>query len=75
MTLRPTVHEQEDGTILGMCITGTGTEDSLRSWITFLQRTNPKLAQSPVVFSLITEEEGLREYEDQHQKYHDEQAT
>ena len=74
VALTPTIHEQEDGTILGMCITGTSTEDSLRSWITFLQKTNPKLAQAPVVFSLISEEEGLQQYEDQHQKYHDKQG-
>ena len=72
--VQPSVHEQKDGTILGMCITGTSTEESLRSWITFLQKTNPKLAQTPVVFSLISEEEGLQAYEDTQQKHYDKEA-
>ena len=55
----PTVHEQDDGTILAMCITGTGSKNSLASWIKWLQETNPKLAQIPVVFKLKTPETGL----------------
>ena len=50
----PTVHEQDDGTILAMCITGTGSKDSLKSWIRFLQISNPKLGEIPVVFKLVT---------------------
>ena len=48
----PSVHEQEDGTILAMCITGTLTKESLTSWIRFLERSNEKLSQIPVVFRL-----------------------
>jgi len=48
----PSVHEQEDGTVLAMCITGTSSKESLTSWIRFLERTNEKLAQIPVVFRL-----------------------
>jgi len=47
---RPTDHEQSDGTVLAMCITGTSSKESLVSWISLLQRTNPHLAQLPVVF-------------------------
>ena len=48
----PSVHEQEDGTILAMCITGTSTKESLTSWIKFLEQSNEKLSQIPVVFRL-----------------------
>jgi len=48
----PSVHEQEDGTILAMCITGTSSKESLTSWIRFLERSNEKLSQIPVVFRL-----------------------
>ena len=48
----PTVHEQEDGTILGCCATGSSSRDSLLSWIRFLEKTNPKLADFPVLFTL-----------------------
>jgi len=52
LEIPPSVHEQEDGTILAMCITGTSTKESLTSWIRFLERTNEKLTQIPVVFRL-----------------------
>ena len=48
----PSVHEQDDGTILAMCITGTSTKESLTSWIRFLEHSNEKLSQIPVVFRL-----------------------
>jgi len=48
----PSVHEQEDGTILAMCITGTSTKESLTSWIKFLEQNNAKLSHIPVVFRL-----------------------
>jgi len=50
----PSVHEQEDGTVLAMCITGTSTKESLTSWIKFLEHSNEKLSQIPVVFRLRT---------------------
>lgn len=46
------IHEQDDLTILGMCITGTGSKDSLVTWIRYLQQKNHKLEQIPIVFSL-----------------------
>jgi len=49
----PSVHEQEDGTVLAMCITGTSSKESLTSWIRLLERAgNDRLAQIPVVFRL-----------------------
>nr|XP_045608013.1 evolutionarily conserved signaling intermediate in Toll pathway, mitochondrial-like [Procambarus clarkii]XP_045608015.1 evolutionarily conserved signaling intermediate in Toll pathway, mitochondrial-like [Procambarus clarkii]XP_045608016.1 evolutionarily conserved signaling intermediate in Toll pathway, mitochondrial-like [Procambarus clarkii]XP_045608017.1 evolutionarily conserved signaling intermediate in Toll pathway, mitochondrial-like [Procambarus clarkii]XP_045608018.1 evolutionarily c len=51
MTKPPSVHEQEDGTILAICATGTSGRDSLLSWIRLLQSTNPKLASIPVLFT------------------------
>lgn len=56
----PSIHEQEDGTVLSMCITGTSSKDSLVTWIRYLQRTNPKLEQIPVIFRLRTPESGLQ---------------
>jgi len=48
----PSIHEQEEGTILAMCITGTSTKESLASWIRFLEHSNEKLSQIPVLFRL-----------------------
>ena len=45
------MHEQEDGTILAVGITGTSSKDSLLSWIRFLQVKNPHLANLPVLFA------------------------
>ncbi|KAL3877888.1 hypothetical protein ACJMK2_035532 [Sinanodonta woodiana] len=53
---KPSVHEQEDGTVLGMCITGTGSKDSLVAWIRYLQLHNPKLEKIPIVFTLRSPE-------------------
>ncbi|XP_014673796.1 PREDICTED: evolutionarily conserved signaling intermediate in Toll pathway, mitochondrial-like isoform X2 [Priapulus caudatus] len=47
-----TVHEQEDGCVLALCVTGTNSRDSLASWLKLLQRDNPALAAIPVVFRL-----------------------
>ncbi|XP_021000895.2 evolutionarily conserved signaling intermediate in Toll pathway, mitochondrial [Parasteatoda tepidariorum] len=46
------VHEQEDGIIMAMCCTGTSSKDSLLSWIRFLQKSNPKLDNIPVLFKI-----------------------
>ncbi|KAK7110641.1 evolutionarily conserved signaling intermediate in Toll pathway, mitochondrial-like [Littorina saxatilis] len=48
------VHEQDDGTVLAMTITGTDTKDSLVTWIRCLQKANPVLEQIPVVFRIRT---------------------
>ncbi|XP_044263668.1 evolutionarily conserved signaling intermediate in Toll pathway, mitochondrial [Tribolium madens] len=53
LTVVPSVHEQEDGTILGLCATGTSTKDSLVSWIRNLEKDgNPVLGEVPIVFTL-----------------------
>ena len=49
---RPSCHEQEDGVVLAMCITGSSSKDSLASWIKFLEDSNPSLATTPVLFLL-----------------------
>lgn len=55
MTVTPSsVHEQEDGTILAMCCTGTSSKDSLLSWIRFLRKSNPKLDNIPILFKIRT---------------------
>lgn len=48
------VHEQDDGTVLAMVITGNATKESLVSWVRCLQTTNPALEKIPVVFKLRT---------------------
>jgi len=51
LTVVPSVHEQEDGVILAVCVTGTSSRDSLLSWIRLLGKNNPKLeAGLPVIF-------------------------
>lgn len=59
LVIPPSVHEQEDGTVLAMCITGTSSKDSLASWVKFLERKNPKIAEVPVIFLLRTPEAEL----------------
>ncbi|CAG9093741.1 unnamed protein product [Plutella xylostella] len=49
-----TTHEQDDGTILSVCATGTSSRDSLLSWIRLLERNgNAVLEKIPVIFTLI----------------------
>ena len=43
------MHEQPDGTILACAATGTSSKESAASWIDFLQRLNPRLAEISVV--------------------------
>ena len=50
----PSVHEQEDGTILAVCATGSSSRDSLLSWIRSLEQTNPNLANMAVLFTLTS---------------------
>ncbi|KAK6169132.1 hypothetical protein SNE40_020242 [Patella caerulea] len=54
------IHEQPDGTVLGMCITGTSSKNSIVTWIRYLQQTNPKLEKIPIVFQMRTPESGLQ---------------
>ncbi|KAF0298110.1 Evolutionarily conserved signaling intermediate in Toll pathway, mitochondrial [Amphibalanus amphitrite] len=55
----PSVHIQEDGTIMAVCATGTSSRDSLLSWIRLLERQCPRLAELPVVFTLRSPETGV----------------
>jgi len=50
----PCVHEQEDGTILAVCATGSSSRDSLLSWIRVLESSNPNLANMAVLFTLTS---------------------
>lgn len=51
LTVKRTVHEQREGTIYAICVTGTSTKDSLLSWIRLLEKSgNPSLAEIPVLF-------------------------
>ena len=50
----PSVHEQEDGTILAVAATGTSSRDSLLSWIRVLEQTNPNIANMAVLFTLTS---------------------
>nr|CAB3515614.1 unnamed protein product [Spodoptera littoralis] len=51
--VRQTVHEQDDGTIVSVCATGTSSRDSLLSWIRLLEKHgNPQLSNIPVIFTL-----------------------
>jgi len=50
----PSVHEQEDGTILAVCATGSSSRDSLLSWIRRLEVSNPRLEDMVVLFTLTS---------------------
>ncbi|XP_067673383.1 evolutionarily conserved signaling intermediate in Toll pathway, mitochondrial-like [Haliotis asinina] len=54
------MHQQEDGTVMAMCITGSASKDSLVTWVRYLQRTNPMLEHIPVVFKLRTPDTDLQ---------------
>ncbi|XP_046557416.1 evolutionarily conserved signaling intermediate in Toll pathway, mitochondrial-like [Haliotis rubra] len=54
------MHQQEDGTIMAMCITGSASKDSLVTWVRYLQRRNPMLEHIPVVFKLRTPDAELQ---------------
>ncbi|KAF6023060.1 ECSIT [Bugula neritina] len=60
LIVKPSVHEQPEGTILAMCITETSNKDSLVDWINFLQVENSCLSKVPILFSLKTPESGLQ---------------
>jgi signaling intermediate in Toll pathway protein len=46
------VHEQEDGTVMAICVTETSSPASLSAWLYFLQQTNPALEKLNIVFAL-----------------------
>ncbi|KAF5281229.1 hypothetical protein FQR65_LT14822 [Abscondita terminalis] len=56
----PSVHEQDDGVILAVCVTGTSGRDSLLSWVRHLEKDgNPELSSIPVVFTLKSPEKEI----------------
>jgi len=63
----PSVHEQDDGTVLAMCITGTSTKESVTSWIRLLEQSNEKLSQIPVVFRLRSPQAELDVLSEKHE--------
>lgn len=58
---QPSVHEQDDGTILAICATGTSSRDSLLSWIRHLEKSNPALSKAYVVFTLKSPQDDSEE--------------
>lgn len=54
LMLRPTIHEQQEGTVLGLVITGSGSKESLAYWLLFLQQDNPRLGRVPVIFRVAS---------------------
>lgn len=60
VALRKSVHEQEDGIIYAVCVTGTSTKDSLLSWIRLLQKDgNENLGNLAILFKFksVTDKE------------------
>lgn len=54
------VHEQDDGIIYAVCVTGTSSKDSLLSWVRLLQKNgNPILGEVPVLFRFKTGDRSL----------------
>ena len=52
----PSKHEQNDGTILAMCVPGAGAHrPALLAWIKWMEKDNPRLAQVPVLFQIESE--------------------
>ncbi|XP_055851896.1 evolutionarily conserved signaling intermediate in Toll pathway, mitochondrial [Episyrphus balteatus] len=52
---KPSVHQQNDGTIFAICATGTSTKDSLLSWVRLLEANgNPVLGEIPILFKFRT---------------------
>lgn len=68
VAVRQSDHEQEDGTILAMCVTGTSSKESLIAWIRYLKESNPNLDKTPIVFTLRTPEEAIAVLKEKDQK-------
>lgn len=68
--VQPSVHEQEDGVILGLCATGTSSRDSLLSWIRLLEKAgNPALSSIPVVFRLKAPETQVATVQEENEEH------
>nr|XP_026488292.1 evolutionarily conserved signaling intermediate in Toll pathway, mitochondrial [Vanessa tameamea] len=67
--VKNTIHEQDDGTIVAICATGTSSRDSLLSWIRLLEKyNNPHLANIPVIFTLIAPPSDVSLFDAQQEK-------
>ncbi|XP_028162489.1 evolutionarily conserved signaling intermediate in Toll pathway, mitochondrial [Ostrinia furnacalis] len=68
-SVKCTVHEQDDGTVVAICATGTSSRDSLLSWIRLLEKNgNPVLSRIPVIFTLTAPPSDISIQETQPQK-------
>jgi signaling intermediate in Toll pathway protein len=61
-------HYMDGSYVLGICITGTSSQDSLLSWIKILQERNPKLKQLNVVFRMSRKTPEIMKYDDRAQQ-------
>ena len=57
-------HFVDSGYVLGLCITGTSSQDSLLSWIKILQERNPLMNKHNVIFQMRRRVPELIEYQD-----------
>jgi len=48
----PSVHEQDDGTILACCATETSSKDSLLSWVRLLEKEIPNMDNLQILFTI-----------------------
>lgn len=64
LMLMPTIHEQPEGTILALSVSGTNSKESMSCWINFLQKQNPKLSEFAIVFRIGSVNKELMPIED-----------
>lgn len=57
-------HYVDGSYVLGICTTGTSSQDSLLSWLKILQERNPKLSKLNVVFTMSRPSPEIIEYQD-----------
>jgi len=55
-------HYADNAYILSICMTGTSSQDSLSSWLKFLQQRNPKLNKLNVIFKMPRKVPEIVEY-------------
>uniref|UniRef100_A0A6G1SDJ5 Evolutionarily conserved signaling intermediate in Toll pathway, mitochondrial n=2 Tax=Aceria tosichella TaxID=561515 RepID=A0A6G1SDJ5_9ACAR len=61
-------HFVDGSYVLGICATGTSSQDSLLSWLKILQERNPKLSKLNVVFKMSRRSPEIIEYEEKMRK-------
>lgn len=58
LTLKRSIHDQDDGVIYAVCCTGVSTKDSLLSWVRLLQKDdNPNLENLAILFKFKSPKE------------------